>query len=66
MMKNPIPLTVLVNPPDQGMDWVVTVSMAVPEARTGTAHASSIGQAFQNALLIALASGPDHAEEMVS
>ncbi len=65
-MKDPIPLLVLVTPPNDGMDWMASVTVAVSGRGSGTACGDSVGQAFQDALMIALASGPEHAEAMVS
>ena len=65
-MKTPIPLNVLVTPPAEGMSWVAAVTISVPGYGSGTACGDSVGQAIQDALVIALATGPDHVEAMVS
>ncbi len=65
-MKSPIPLKVLVTPPSDGMDWVVAVQIDVPGYGYGTASGPSVGEAAERALLVALATGPDHQEAMVS
>ena len=66
VMKSPIPLKVLVTPPAEGMDWVAAVTIDVPGYGSGMACGDSVGQAVQNALVVALTTGPDHQEAMVS
>jgi len=65
-MKNPIPLKVMVIPPAQGVDWLATVTIDVPGYGHGTATGTTVGQAIQDALVIALTTGPEHMEMMVS
>jgi hypothetical protein len=65
-MKKPIPLTVLITPPAEGMNWVAAVTIGVPGYGSGTSCGDSVGQAIQDALIIALATGPEHTEAMVS
>ena len=65
-MQNPIPLTVLVNPPRKGMEWVASVSVALPGYGSGTACGETVGQAIQDALIIALTTGPEHTPALVS
>ncbi len=65
-MRNPIPLTVLVTPPGEGMNWIAAVTIAVTGYGSGTACGDSVGQAVESALLIALTTGPEHVEAMVS
>jgi len=65
-MKKPIPLKVDIYPPSlaSSYKWNAVVEISVPGRGRGSAQASTVGQAIQDALILALADVPDGSQEI--
>ncbi len=61
-----IPLNVLVTPPVGSSGWVVNVTIPIQGYGSGTAVDNELGQAMENALILALSKQPDRMGAMIA
>ena len=65
-MRKAVSLDVSLETPQEGLGWIARVEVVNSPGRAGIAESDSVGEAFERALLVALASGVDQEGSRVS